>query len=51
MVPSKLMNRMPARCAVCDRFIGPLVGLPVILNDKEQIIQFAHPRCTKTVEN
>lgn len=44
-VKSKLVNRRPIPCAVCDRFIGPFRGLPVILNDKENIIAFVHPTC------
>jgi hypothetical protein len=45
MVQNKLVNRKPIPCAVCDRYIAPFVGLPVILNDKERIIEFAHPGC------
>lgn len=45
MVHSKLLNRQPIRCAVCDRYISPFTGLPVILDDKKQIIEFAHPGC------
>lgn len=45
MVQSKLTNRVPIPCAVCDRYIGPFTGLPVILNQKEQIIEFVHPAC------
>ena len=45
MVPNKLRNRVPIRCAVCDRYISPFTGLPVILNDKEGIIEFVHPGC------
>jgi len=45
MVHSKLLNRKPIRCAVCDRYISTFAGLPVILDDKEQIIEFAHPGC------
>jgi len=45
MVRSKLLNRVPIRCAVCDCYISPLTGLPVILNDKEAIIEFVHPGC------
>jgi hypothetical protein len=44
-VGSKLMNRTPIRCAVCDHSISPCTGLPVILNDEEQIIEFVHPHC------
>lgn len=45
MVPSKLMNRRPSPCAVCDRYISPFTGLPVILDDKARIIEFVHPGC------
>ncbi len=44
-VRSKLVNRIPVCCPICDRYISPFVGLPVILNDKERIIEFAHPNC------
>jgi hypothetical protein len=45
MVRSKLVNRLPIVCAVCDCFIGPFLGLPVILDNKAGIIDFVHPRC------
>ena len=45
MVQNKLTNRKPVRCPVCDRFVGTLTGLPVILDDKTRIIEFAHPGC------
>jgi len=45
MVQSKLLNRVPIHCAVCDRYISPLAGLPAILNDKAGIIEFVHPGC------
>jgi hypothetical protein len=45
MVQNTLVNRKPIHCAVCDRYIGPFAGLPVILNEKERIINFAHPGC------
>jgi hypothetical protein len=45
MVRNKLLNRIPIRCAVCDRYISPFTGLPVILDNEEQIIAFAHPGC------
>jgi hypothetical protein len=45
MVPSKLVNRRPSPCAVCDRYISPFTGLPVILDDKARIIEFVHPGC------
>jgi hypothetical protein len=44
-VQNKLLNRIPIRCAVCDRYISPFTGLPVILDYEEQIIEFAHPGC------
>jgi hypothetical protein len=50
MVHSKLLNRQPIRCAVCDRYISPFTGLPVILDDKKQIIEFAHPDCCENGE-
>jgi hypothetical protein len=45
MVRSKLLNRRPIQCAVCDRLISTLAGLPVILNAKAGIIEFVHPDC------
>jgi hypothetical protein len=45
MVHNKLVNRKPIRCAVCDRYIGPFTGLPVILDHRVRIIEFAHPAC------
>lgn len=44
MVRSKLVNRKPIPCAVCDRYISAFTGLAVILN-KERIIEFVHPHC------
>ena len=45
MVQNKLMNQIPIPCAVCHRYINTFGGLPVILNDKEQIVEFAHSGC------
>jgi hypothetical protein len=45
IVQSKLVNRTPTRCAICDHFIGPFRGLPVILDAKTQIIEFVHSGC------
>jgi len=45
MVQSNLVNRKPIPCAVCDSYIGPLAGLPVILDHKDRIIEFVHPGC------
>jgi hypothetical protein len=45
MVQSKLVNRKPVLCAVCVRWMGPLTGLPVILDAKARIIEFVHPQC------
>jgi len=45
MVRSKLVNRIPVLCAVCEHFICPFDGLPVILDAKEQIIRFVHAGC------
>jgi hypothetical protein len=50
MVQNKLVNRKPIPCAVCDRYISPFTGLPVILDDKEGIIGFVHPGCCVHVE-
>jgi hypothetical protein len=43
MVQSKLVNRKPIPCAVCDSYISPFTGLPVLLDNKERIIAFVHP--------
>jgi hypothetical protein len=45
MVRSKLLHRKPLPCAVCGRCMSSLTGLPVILNDKDGIIEFVHPEC------
>jgi hypothetical protein len=45
MLQSKLVNRRPILCAVCDCYISPFTGLPVILDAKERIIEFVHPGC------
>jgi hypothetical protein len=45
MVQAKLANHKPIPCAVCDRYISPYTGLPVILGDKERIVEFVHPAC------
>lgn len=51
MVESKLVNRKPALCPVCDRHVAPFTGLPVILSIKGQIIEFIHPGCCATDES
>lgn len=48
MVQSKLVNRKPVRCGVCGHYICYLGGLPVVLNDRQQMIEFAHPGCCAT---
>lgn len=45
LIQSMLVNRRPSRCPVCDRYITPFMGLPVIMNKKGQIIEFVHPDC------
>lgn len=45
VVQSKLLNRAPAVCAICDLYIPSFTGLPVILSDKQRIIEFVHPDC------
>jgi hypothetical protein len=45
MLQSKLVNRKPIRCAVCDCYISTFTGLPVILDNKARIIEFVHPSC------
>ena len=50
MVQSKLVNTKPVRCAVCDHFICYLGGLPVVLNTRQQIIEFVHPGCCAAAE-
>ncbi len=50
LVQSKLVNRKPILCAVCERYISTFTGLPVVLDDKEQIIGFVHPDCCVHVE-
>ncbi len=41
----KLLNRLPIPCAICDRYLSRFAGLPVILDNKAQIIEFVHPGC------
>jgi hypothetical protein len=50
MVHNKLVNRVPVRCAVCDRYICPFTGLPVTLDKEPRIIEFAHPACCAPAE-
>jgi hypothetical protein len=45
LVNNTLANHIPVRCAVCDRYVASFTGRPVILDDKAQIIEFAHPDC------
>lgn len=45
MLREKLVNRKPVPCAICHHFIAPFVGRPVILNNKEGIIEFVHSGC------
>ena len=46
MAQRYLTNSKAILCAVCDRYIRPLAGLPVIVEGKAQIIGFAHrPGC------
>lgn len=45
LVQSQLVNRTPLLCMVCDCFIETFTGLPVILDEKEQLISFVHPGC------
>jgi hypothetical protein len=44
-VRNGLTNRKPVPCAICDHFISPFTGLPIILDNKARIINFAHPGC------
>lgn len=45
MVRDKLLNRKPVPCPVCDHYISPGTGLPVIFGTREKIIEFVHPSC------
>jgi hypothetical protein len=45
MVGNKLTNRTPVLCPVCDLYVATFTGLPVILNAKNRIIEFAHAGC------
>ena len=45
MLGNKLTNRTPVMCAVCDHYITPSEGLPVILHARAGIIEFAHAGC------
>ncbi len=45
MVQNALTNHLPVPCAICGRLVATFDGLPVVLDDKAQIIEFAHPGC------
>jgi hypothetical protein len=45
MVQNTLTNHLPVPCAICDRLVATFDGLPVILDNKAPIIEFAHPGC------
>jgi len=40
-----LVNRAPICCPLCGRYIATFAGVPVILDDKAHIIDFAHVDC------
>jgi hypothetical protein len=44
-VRSKLLNRGPILCVVCDSYISSFGGLPVIMDKKKGLIDFVHPGC------
>lgn len=44
-VRNGLVNHTPIRCPVCGQYVATFAGIPVILNEKAQIIDFAHPDC------
>jgi hypothetical protein len=50
MVGNKLTNRTPVICPVCDLYVTPFAGLPVILDGKARIIEFVHPSCCARCE-
>jgi len=45
MLRSKLLNRTPSLCPVCGLYVGTYVGVPVVLDEKKQIIEFVHTAC------
>ncbi len=45
VVGNKLTNCAPVMCAVCDQYITPYEGLPVILDARARIIDFSHAGC------
>lgn len=45
MVHNKLTNRKPIPCPVCEKYISPFTGVPVILDGRKQIIEFIHRGC------
>lgn len=49
VVHNGLVNHAPVRCAVCGQYVATFDGIPVILNDKARIIDFAHPDCCPAV--
>jgi len=45
MVHNSLANHVPVPCVICDRYIVSFEGVPVIMNAKAQLIEFAHSGC------
>jgi hypothetical protein len=47
---NRLMNRAPIRCPICGQYVATFAGVPVILNAKAPIIEFAHLDCCPVEE-
>jgi hypothetical protein len=45
-----LLNRAPIRCPICGRYVATFDGVPVTLDDKAPIIEFAHLECCSAAE-
>ncbi len=45
MVQNTLTNLLPVPCAICDHLVATFDGIPVILDGKAPIIEFAHLEC------
>jgi hypothetical protein len=40
-----LFNRSPIICPLCGRYVACYAGIPVIIDEKASIVDFAHPDC------
>jgi hypothetical protein len=45
LVRNGLVNKSPILCPLCEKYVAAFAGIPVILDDKASIIEFAHTGC------